>query len=608
MPGWKLVDTHPTRGRTFQRPLDAFELGFLWDGLFNGTADNAQHFELRLLDRTGDAHLFSDANIVNAWGSTKRRYPLAGAAVRGVNGPLNLIELETGITEPHFVVQEHDLAILRPREIIFDRVTCAEDVQRWMGTIFEGPRLLSEELLVRLYVFRETNSSRTDVLHLVILMAHCVTDGIANSTFARCLLDTLARGGECGLVQIPLEARLAMAIPSLDLEPAHVRSLSPAKRRWRRAVGMVIYQLKMAKRQGGHTLPCRLTPSTPYVAAKSSLVYTTLTDAQSATVIANCRLHNITFGNAYLALAQVAMTRVLYRRYLRGEITEEEWAYRKAQPHISGGPLNLRPYLDGAWLERGGAGEFMLSISFFYHHLPFMTLGATAARDQQRERDAKRFLSDGAPPFAELLTFERFLHRAGLVKKQTTAFFSHPLFFEIAHAISLDRLEHARSGALGWMQRERDSARGGADQDQSLGTKSMPIVWAHGGSSVGNVDSIFPSEYPLPSTNPLSPYSFATHPMKAGYVTPPSPLQLAPEASAAPKIVVENTRTRLHTRPSELYLGAASSRGRLNMYVFYDGNVFEEVAVREWLDEVKGAVLFYLGRTHQQDAGQRAKL
>ena len=35
------------------------------------------------------------------------------------------------------------------------------------------------------------------------------------------------------------------------------------------------------------------------------------------------------------------------------------------------------------------------------------------------------------------------------------------------------------------------------------------------------------------------------------------------------------------------------------MSVLYDGNVFEEGVVREWLDEVREAVLWYLGQTHQ---------
>ncbi|KAF8421516.1 hypothetical protein L210DRAFT_3572857 [Boletus edulis BED1] len=108
---------------------------------------------------------------------------------------------------------------------------------------------------------------------------------------------------------------------------------------------------------GGHTLPCCLTRSTPYTAARPGVVSTSLTPAQSAAVIAHCRLHAITFGNAYLALAQVAMARALYRRYLRGVNSEEKWTYRKGQ-QIDGEPLSLRQYLDNAWFENGG-GEFI---------------------------------------------------------------------------------------------------------------------------------------------------------------------------------------------------------------------------------------------------------
>ena len=214
-------------------------------------------------------------------------------------------------------------------------------------------------------------------------------------------------------------------------------------------------------------------------------------------MIANCRLHGITFGNAYLALAQVAMTRVLYRRYLRGEISEEEWAYRKRQPHISGGPLNLRPYLDKSWFERGGGGEFMVSISLFFYQLPFMTLGAAAERDQHHEHSSlERVLSDGAPPFSDLLTFDRFLHRAMLVKKQATAFFSHPLFFEILRAANLFRAKRARGVALQWMKRAETANGDGTpvnwDKDEVLSIMDIPVVWAHGGSSTGNVRLVFP--------------------------------------------------------------------------------------------------------------------
>ena len=256
MPSWTLVDTHPIQGRTFQRFLDNYELSFLWDGLLNGTADNLQHLELRLKNGSRDAQLFSEANIVRAWLSTKRRYPLAGAIVRGVDSAA--LRVVTGISAgngtgltstPCFVIREYDLAVLRPQEVVFEKVASAEDAQRRGAAILDGPRPLSDELLVQLYVLRETDLKRSDVLHLMILMAHTVTDGVANTTFVRCLLDTLARGESAEPAQTPLEERLAMAVPSVDLEPLHLRSLNPAIRRWRRIVGAVIFQLRMAKRQ-----------------------------------------------------------------------------------------------------------------------------------------------------------------------------------------------------------------------------------------------------------------------------------------------------------------------------------------------------------------------
>ncbi|KAI9460324.1 hypothetical protein HD554DRAFT_2028859 [Boletus coccyginus] len=584
MSGWTLVDSHRTQGRTFHRPLDEHEIWFLWNGFLNGSADGLQYCELRLPNGTQDAHLFSETNIVKAWVSTKRRYPLSVATIRGFP------------SKPHFVVREHDLAVLRPREIVFGTVACAEEVHWRMGAIINGPRPLSVELLMQLYVFREPD--RTDVLHLITLGAHCMADRSANNTFVRCLLDTLARGGEFEPVQLPLEDRLAMATSSTERIPTLSRSLSPARRRWRRAVGIIIFQSKMAKRRGGHTLPRRLTRSTPHVPARSNIVYTSLTHTQTAAVMANCRSHDITFGNAFLALAQVAMTRVLYRRYLRGEISEDEWEYRKRQPHISGGPISFRPYLDKTWLAKGGGGEFMLSIGLLFYELPYMTLGKTAEQASQL-----RVLSDGAPPFSDLLTFDRFLHRTGLIKKQAAAFFGHPLFFEIIRAASLEQVEYTRPHALHWMQSVETAnihdIHGNSDDDEVLAVTDIPMVWAFGGSSAGNVDLTFPTEYPLPSIHPLSPYSSAPHPHKAGYLIPPLPSPSASEVDSTPKVVVESTGIHLRARPAECYLSADTSHGRLNMYVFYDSNVFEEGVATEWIDEVREAVIWYLGGTHR---------
>ena len=306
------------------------------------------------------------------------------------------------------------------------------------------------------------------------------------------------------------------------------------------------------------------------------------------------------------------MTRILYRRYLRDEISEEEWEYRKRQPYRTFGPLNLRPYLDKEWFEKGGGGEFVLSISIFAYQLPFMTLGQTEQL-QCHERD----LSGGAPPFSDLLTFDRFLHRARLVKKQAKAFFGHPLLFEFIHAASLAYAQYTYHCALQWTKHAEGANGTGLSRnsdEELLTAMDVPSVTAHGGSSIGNVRPstthrslshsyfrhitqlglIFPTEYPLPSSHPLSPFSPISHSSRAGYAAPHSL-----EVDTTPKIVMENVHTHLYTHPAELYLGAFTSRGELCMFVHYDRNVYEDEVVKEWLDEVKGAVMWYLGQSHQ---------
>ncbi|KAG9311798.1 hypothetical protein JVU11DRAFT_8045 [Chiua virens] len=164
-----------------------------------------------------------------------------------------------------------------------------------------------------------------------------------------------------------------------------------------------------------------------------------------------------------------------------------------------------------------------------------------------------------------------------------------------------------------------------AQDEEVLAATDIPAIMAHGGSSLGNIDSILPLEYPLPPSHPLSPFSSAPHPLKAGYVNSllspslPSPAGTASRVDTAPKITLISANYHLHSRPAELYLGASTSAGQLRLYIYYDRNVFEPDVVREWLDEVKAAILWYLGRTHQscqiqqrsasgQGEGPRAKL
>lgn len=56
------------------------------------------------------------------------------------------------------------------------------------------------------------------------------------------------------------------------------------------------------------------------------------------------------------------------------------------------------------------------------------------------------------------------------------------------------------------------------------------------------------------------------------------------------------SETHLRCRPAELYLGASTTRGQMQMLVYFDENVYEHAVVQEWLGEVREATLWYLGR------------
>ncbi|KAF9240389.1 hypothetical protein BU15DRAFT_61409 [Melanogaster broomeanus] len=154
-------------------------------------------------------------------------------------------------------------------------------------------------------------------------------------------------------------ARLQMYHP---LESGiRLKDVTPAKLRWRKALGHA----------GGHTLPGNFTAATQLTPAKARRQIIGFSRELSALILSNCRRHNVTLNSAYYVLSQVALSRLLCRRYLRGEISEEEWQYRKREPMFFTGPLNLRPYQDQDWLEKGGLSEVGLNVSALRYILPF---------------------------------------------------------------------------------------------------------------------------------------------------------------------------------------------------------------------------------------------
>jgi len=236
--------------------------------------------------------------------------------------------------------------------------------------------------------------------------------------------------------------------------------------------------------QGGTSIPRKLTTYTPYRVPQPKRLTTTFTEEETTLAIAGCRKHGITFGAALPILGQLGSSRLLHRRYIRGEIGKEEWEWRRIQPCNTRGPLNYRPYLDKDWYANGGSEVVVLGINYFFHTHSFMPTVSDEWIAQNRHD-----LGDDAPPFSALLSQGRFVLRSNVIKQKFKKFLTHPLLFEIANArLPMGQPLRKQAGKF-WMEIHE----GGELDEREKPVPSVltdDVIYHNGGSSAGNVSFI----------------------------------------------------------------------------------------------------------------------
>ncbi|THU87270.1 hypothetical protein K435DRAFT_348677 [Dendrothele bispora CBS 962.96] len=532
--GWSLCSL-VSGSRRYERALGLNEAGFYWDSVFSGTADCLQNTILE----SASSNLHSKENVHKAWIALKQQYPLLGSRLN-----------ELSLDDVRFVVDEAWLQSCKSGEVVFKTFSSEEEVNAFANSVINERRILSNDLLACLIIIRRSDQPK--YFHTMLHIAHCITDGISNTSALSTLLSFLSSG--VPINEPILEERLRLAVASETLYP-DLRSSRLAKRRWHRAIGIVLLRIRNTKLTGGHTLPRKWTTNSMQTPARSASVVDSFSVAESLRIIQNCRKNGLTFGNVYPVLGQIAMTRVLCRKYLSGQISQKEWEFRKREPMLNAGPINLRPYLDSNWYEKGGANNICVSISFFFFVLPYMPLGSAAGLA----------VGDDLPSFEALLSQKRFLFRCNSIKKQSADLLKHPRFLDMGLVRLPERLQRTRGSAVGW--REGNSLYHGdlLSAQQQIETGS---VTGHGGSSMGNMDLLLPRDYPI---------------------------QQSSNDTQNPLLHICSSHTYLRCRPGELYLGASTSRQRLHLNIHWDLNVYDEAVVDEWFSEVKSAVRHYLG-------------
>ena len=236
---WALVDSSPSPNRIFTRPLDNNEVGFFYDGTFNGVADMAEHY----LIQTTRGSLFEFANVARTWVALKQIFPLLGAITR---------ETDYEATSASFTVAEAGLGVTRLGEIDLLTAHSEGEVHSFVEQLISGPRQLSSDLLSRVYIFARKDNP--GLYHVVIHIAHLITDGVSALTLVRAFFDILALPPT---THVPdLETRLALCVGSENLNPN--RNLPLPRRRWMRAIGWVIHHIRDPKIQVKKWLICYL--------------------------------------------------------------------------------------------------------------------------------------------------------------------------------------------------------------------------------------------------------------------------------------------------------------------------------------------------------------
>lgn len=223
---WTETGSQPGR-RVWKRSLGTTEAVFYWDSIFNGTADTVVHVHLKVL-RPEDAVVYACENVRRAWASVKRRFPLLAAEVEEAE-PLR------------FVIREENVMGLRNEDITLTTIPSLFAADHFLTNLLDAPRPLSPTLLARIYVLRRMDAPLH--FHVVLTVAHCITDGHSTSTILRTLFQTMA----CAYDPAPLSiaARLDMCRP---LESRiHGRGVPLSRQRWYRAIGYALHAVRLRR-------------------------------------------------------------------------------------------------------------------------------------------------------------------------------------------------------------------------------------------------------------------------------------------------------------------------------------------------------------------------
>lgn len=213
----------------WRRSLGSGESSFYWYSVQEGALDAVQYEELEVLET--HSITMSRQNIEHAWLAVKKRYPLLAArTVRKTDEELL------------FEVDEQRIKTITEGELIVGELSSNEEVEFFKETFLCGPRLLADEINVKV-IIKGGPRRRPGWIsyHLWLIAAHTISDGAANMS----LFTTFAEMLTCPSSRVTKESvgeRLAKVPDGGTLHHPHGRSL--AHRRWKRVIAFVLLEVR----------------------------------------------------------------------------------------------------------------------------------------------------------------------------------------------------------------------------------------------------------------------------------------------------------------------------------------------------------------------------
>lgn len=313
----------------------------------------------------------------------------------------------------------------------------------------------------------------------------------------------------------------------------------------------------------------------------------------SQRILAACKQHGITWGNAAIVLAWLSFLRIIVRR--RQSFDIEEWEYRKAQPCHFPPPVSLVPFFDadpGDALGRVALGRVLASFAFAAMPLPPLSdLGVDTETGE-------------SVTITALLSRERFFLQARSVRRHLTGILRRPRrFLSVFIAMELARLRN-----------HGDRAKG--EEGVKAPVLDGRFEFVGGISSTGPVEKQLPLLYPTPSS--LAPSETQSPPLRdepaaaptsslSSIISDTTTTTTTGEPSptfqpTSPRLEIVDVRTFLRARQTERLFITDSFKGQLRLTCHFDAASFDPEVIKEYVDGVsEGARLFLdpAGRSHE---------